>query len=141
MKYWTRTVWLVGLLLVLLGTGREAVAQQDAALAYVERAVEAGDAEALLSEATERVEIALFGSSTLYSRAQALYVMEHFFQEYPPVQFSLQHTSAADGNWFASGPYYHTHSDRPLRVYVRLRVRGEEQWEVREVRIEERLRK
>jgi len=139
--YWTRTVWLMGLLLVLAGMSQSAVAQQEEALAFVERAVAGGDAEALLSEATERVEIALFGSSTLYSRAQALYVMEHFFQDYPPVQFSLQHTSAADGNWFASGPYYHAHSDRPLRVYVRLRVRGEEQWEVREVRIEEHLRK
>jgi hypothetical protein len=128
---------------VLLGLsllGTPAVAQQEIALETVERAVAAGDADALLGEASDRVEIALFGSSTLYSRAQALYVMQQFFQDHPPVQFSLQHTSVADGNWFASGPYFYTHSDRPLRVYVRLRAKGEGAWEVREIRIEERLR-
>ena len=140
MGYGMQVIRSMALFIVLCGGGIVAAAQQAPALEHVERTFSVGDAETLLSAASERVEIALFGSSTLYSRAQALYVMQHFFQDYPPVQFSLQHTSAEDGNWFATGRYYHARSDYPLRVYVRLRAQEEEQWEVREIRIEERLR-
>lgn len=140
MTYGMWKVWAIGMLLGLGLTSATATAQQAAALEAVEDAVAAGNAEALLGKASDRVEIALFGSSTLYSRSQAMYVMKQFFQDYPPVQFSLQHTSIAVGNWFASGLYFYAASDRPLRVYVRLRARGDVGWEVREIRIEERLR-
>ncbi len=128
----------VALVVALLAAG-PAAAQQATPLARLGQAFEAGDAHALLADAADRVEIALLGSSKLYSRAQATYVMQEFFREYPPEQFTLQNESRTEGSWIAAAHYRYKRAEHPLQVYVRLRVKGE-QWELREVRVEERQR-
>lgn len=129
-------VWTLGLL--SLGVAGSAWGQEPPLL-KVQEAFAAGDANALLGEAADRLEIALMGQSKLYSRAQATYVMEDFFRRYPPEQFTLQNDSQGGGNWFATGQYHYKHTEQPLHVYVRLHRKGE-QWELREVRIERRQR-
>lgn len=108
--------------------------------AAIERAFRTGDAQALLEDAAERIEIMFFGQGMLYSRAQARYVMQDFFRQYPPVQFRMQHASTTGGSWFGTGTYAYERGERPLQVYVRLKRQGRDRWEVREIRIEERLR-
>ncbi len=134
-----RRVWLIATLVIGLPGGfmaGPALAQQ-AALDQVQEAFSAGDADALLGEAADRVEIALLGRSKLYSRAQATYVMEDFFRRYPPETFTLHNNAQDDGNWFATGRYQYQHAEQPLQVYLRLHLK-DKQWQLREVRIEQR---
>ncbi len=113
---------------------------QEATLDHITHAFEEGDAKALAEEAGSRVEVALLGGSTLYSRAQAQYVLQEFFRQYPPVSFSLERVSTTEGSTFANGDYYFGREERPLQVFLRLHPLGERQWEIREIRIEERFR-
>ena len=108
-------------------------------LARLEAAIGRGSAHDLLDHAADRVEIALFGVSSLYSRAQAVYVMQDFFRQYPPVRFVLQEPSRSDGNWFAGGSYAYAPAGRDLQVFVRIRKK-DGGWELREVRVEQRSR-
>jgi len=134
--------WWIGMLgMVLAGSvvAAPARAQQMEALGRLREAFVAGDANALLRDASDRVEIALLGRSKLYSKAQGTYVLQDFFRRYPPQDFTLQHNEPEAGNWFTTGRYRYKHAEQPLQVYVRFRQKGA-QWELREVRIEERRR-
>jgi hypothetical protein len=125
----------LGAVLVMLFCGF----RQQTPLVEIREALRRGDAQALLAVAAERVEIALLGRSTLYSRSQATYVLQDFFRHYPPKRFVLINDSRAGGSWFAVGRYEVQGGDQPLDVYLRLRARGGG-WELREVRIEQRRR-
>ena len=121
----------------LLAYPAPVAAQRDGAatLAQIEVALRTGDARLLLGSAADRLEIGIFGVSTLYSRAQALYVMQEFFRQYPPKDFSFREPSATSGGWFSAGYYQSTMQARALRIYVHLRQR-DDQWQLREIRIE-----
>lgn len=101
----------------------------------VETALEQGDVAALGRRSAERIELTLFGSASMYSRGQAMYVLAEFFREYPPIRASLSEPSRSGGNWFALGEYFFERGEQPLRVFVRLRNKAG-RWELREVRIE-----
>ncbi len=134
-----RRVWLIAALVLGVAGGfvaGPALAQQTA-LDRVEEAFKNGDADALLDEAADRVEIALLGGSKLYSRAQATYVMKDFFQRYPPEAFTPRNNTPDGSNWFATGLYRYKHTRQPLQVYLRLHLK-DQQWQLREVRIEQR---
>ena len=133
--------WIVGFSMALLAAGPagRAVAQTQHGIGKVQGAFAQGDARALLGDASDRVEIALLGRSRLYSRAQAFYVMQDFFRRYPPEGFTLQSQAQEQGSWFATGRYRYKHAEQPLLVYLRLRLKSD-QWELREMRIEERQR-
>ena len=133
-----RRGWLPAVLsLVMLSLATGPVLAQEAALDQLQEAFATGDADAVLADAADRVEIALLGQSKLYSRAQATYVMADFFRRYPPESFTLRNDAREDGNWFATGRYQYKHAEQPLHVYVRLRLKGD-QWELLEVRVEQR---
>lgn len=104
-------------------------------LQEVETALAEGDVTALARRSADRVEVTLFGSASMYSRGQAMYVLAEFFREYPPVRAALSDPSRSGGNWFALGQYFYERGEQPLRVFVRLRHKGG-RWELREVRIE-----
>jgi hypothetical protein len=112
-----------------------AQAPETAVVDRVEAALSKGDANGFLAHAADRVEIAVLGTSTLYSRAQATYVLEQFFREYPPMRFSADRPAATGGNFFVAGRYWYGSDDRYLNVYMRFRSR-EGAYEVRELRIE-----
>ncbi len=132
---------IIGFSIALLAGGpvRRTVAQTPYGIEKVQDAFAKGDAHALLDDASDRIEIGLFGRSRLYSRAQAIHVVKGFFQRYPPVGFTLQSQAQEEGSWFATGRYRYKHAEHPLQVYLRLRLKND-QWELREVRIEERRR-
>lgn len=137
-KYsYSKTGWVVAL--ILLVSSGSVMAQVNETLDAVEQAMVQGDARTLLSDAADRIEITILGRSTLYSRAQATYVMQDFFREYPPTGFSLDDTSATGGSRFATGRYRYQQAEQPLHVYLQLRKKGT-QWQLREIRIEQRTR-
>ncbi len=96
-----------------------------------------GDAHALLDGAADRVELALPGRSKLYSRAQATYVLQDFFRQFPPDRFEIDREAKLEDSWIASGTYWHRQDEVPFKVYVRMRRKGD-RWELREMHIEQR---
>ena len=133
---WIPLVVVLGL---LAGRPGIATAQPTTTLDRFTHAFETGNAHALLAEAGPRVEVALFDDGKLYSRAQATYVLEAFFNAYPPDHFEVQHESTAEGSWFVSGRYHYQRGARPLQVYLRCRHQ-EDRWVLRELHIAERVR-
>lgn len=132
----------VAVMVLLLGGVAAPSAAQDStaapdALVRLQAAFVAGDADALLGGAAERVEITLLGQSRLYSRAQAMYVMRDFFREYVPEQLLLVSENQAEGSWIADAQYRYRGAERALQVYLRLRHHADG-WELREIRIEQR---
>lgn len=134
----TGLVLSVSLLVLRPGTAW-AQSAHETVLQEIGRAFGQGDARILLNRAADRLEISLFNESTLYSRAQALYVMQAFFRQYPPVRFVYQEHQGASDSWFAAAVYWCDPAERPLRVYVRLRER-DSTWELREIRVDEQRR-
>jgi len=104
----------------------------------LERVYEAfskGDASALLRECSDQIELGLFGATTLYSRAQATYVLQGFFRDYPPSRFVVEDSNRSADDVFLSGRYWYRRTEQPLDVFMRFRRRGPTH-EVREVRVE-----
>lgn len=110
---------------------------QEAEQAVLQEAFSTGNARAVLQDASGRVEVGLFGSSSQYSRSQAVYVLQKFFEDYPPRRFVWKRTSANGRSHFMAGRYWHEAAERPVRVYVRLANSGDG-WQLQEVRIERR---
>ena len=108
-----------------------------AALNQVKEAFQQGNERDLLAGAADRLEVAVLEAPSFYSRAQAMYVMEDFFRTYPPKQFDIQDADPSEESLYAPGLYWSTSQSEPFRVYVRLR-RIAQQWELREIRIEQR---
>lgn len=105
-----------------------------AVLAQLEAAFARGDAGAMMRYSARRVDVTLFGTSELFSRSQAGYVLKAFFNEYRPERLLLNERSASEGNWFVAGRYWYEAAESPLAVYLRVR-RTDSGWELREVRI------
>ena len=136
MRLWYQKWSVLALILALtLAIDGTAVAQDAPDLSAVRDAFVQGNAKMLLDEAGDRVEIALMGQGQLYSRAQATYVMQDFFREYPPTQFSLEPGYGDEGSWIVAGAYWYRQEDMSLQVYIHLRLK-DKAWEVREIRIE-----
>lgn len=101
----------------------------------VHHAFSQGDASALLKNCSDQVEIGLFGSPVLFSRPQATYVLQGFFRDFPPREFTVDNSDRAAEDLFLSGRYWFGEEEQPLDVFMRFRRRGTTH-EVREVRVE-----
>ncbi len=128
------------LLMSALFTIGSAAAQvtHSGAARQIERAFSSGDAQTLLHAAADRLEVSLFGTSTSYSRRQALYVMQEFFSEYPPRRFMLEAVKQERGSRFTVGRYWYEEAEVPLRVYLYLQRKNGHGWVMHEIRIEGR---
>lgn len=142
------SVDLVVTLLLFLGLGTVwpsagasvAYAQQDSTvLNQVEAAFRAGDVDALLTDAADRVDVIIFGKGTSYSRAQARLVLLDFFRRNPPHQVVFEQQVLAADRRSVVGQYWMSGGEAPVAVSVRLRARRDG-WQVRAVRIERRGR-
>jgi len=105
------------------------------ALARVQSALQSGSVNGLMETATSRVEISLFGSGAQYSRAQAAFVLQDFFRQFPPERVDFVERSMAETSRTAMGSYWVAGQPDPLGVYVRLRFVGGE-WRLAAVRME-----
>ena len=107
----------------------------DTVVQRISTAFQSGNAQLLLSPSADRVEVSLFGARTLYSSAQAFYVLRDFFEAHPPSRFALADTTGAGTSGFLRGTFVHTRGERSLRVYVRLVRHEDDAWQLHEVRI------
>ena len=101
----------------------------------IEKALAAGSAEGVLASAGRQVEVRIFGKGTLYSKAQALFVLADFLKQHPPARFTFTEYAASDDRRIAFGSYWEEGRERSYAVYVNLRQRGDG-WELRELRVE-----
>ena len=135
---------VIAVALLALGVGAPVDAQSeddpDGPVARVVAALEAGDANALLTEAGQRVELVLFERGGLFSRGQAELVLAGFFRRHPAERVVLAEQSLTDEERAAMGRYFTRDGEAPLRVYVRFRPTGDE-WSLDAVRIERPRRK
>lgn len=134
-----RALWLSMLLGLALMSGRAWSAPDIRAdpqlFEAIEKALSRGSAEDALASAGRQVEIRIFDRGTLYSKAQALYVLADFLKQHPPTRFVFTEYAASDDRRIAFGSYWAEGQDRPYAVYVNLRQRGDG-WELRELRVE-----
>jgi len=107
----------------------------DAAVARVVEALEEGDADALVDEAGDPLELVVFDRSGLFSRRQAALVLEGFFRRHPPERVVVAEQSLTDEERAAMGRYWTRGGGSPLRVYLRFRPEGDA-WSLDAVRIE-----
>ncbi|MFP4228572.1 MAG: DUF4783 domain-containing protein [Salinivenus sp.] len=95
-----------------------------------------GNSERLLGPSTDRIEVSLFGTRTVYSSAQAFYVIRDFFSNYAPRHFEVDDVTETGTTCFVAGTYEHDQSERVLQVFVRLVQQDEEGWRLHEVQID-----
>lgn len=130
---WLRLAVLLSLVLTLNVRAQER--EEEAIVRKVEQALSEGDAAGLLRHASGRIEIAVLGAGTLYSKAQATYVMQEFFRGYPPERFVAGKPTIASESFMVAGRYWYGSEGAFLDLYLRFKWR-DAGYEVREIRIE-----
>lgn len=130
-----------------LGGHGEALAQQSPAraiagavsdtvvLAQIEAGFRSGNPTAILAEAAEPIDLAIYGHGASYSRSQAALVLLDFFRRYPPDRVRFRDEVASEGRRSVVGYYHDATSGEASAVFIRLRAR-DGRWEVRSIRIE-----
>lgn len=116
-------------------TAVKAVSVPDTVGQRVVTAFEDGDPQALLAPSTDRVEVSLLGTQTIYSQAQAFYVLRAFFERHPPSDFTVEDVTMEGTSCFVRGKFDHRSDERTFRVYVRF-VHQNEKWRMQEVRVD-----
>lgn len=130
-----RVATLVLFTLLLVG-GTPAVPQDDA-LERVTAGLEGANPEAVLVDASGRVEIVLFGQGGMFRRAQATHVLRDFFRRYPPDRVAFSEPSSSDDGQTAIGRYWSQSGGVPLNVRVLHRA-VDDGWELSSIRIDQR---
>ena len=100
----------------------------------VSAAFQNGDAQQLLGETSNRIEVGLPGTRAYYSRSQAVYVLREFFKEHDPARFTVEDVSEAGTSYFVTGRFWHSRSGQPMHVYTRF-ANGDA-YRVYEIRVE-----
>ncbi|PEN14534.1 DUF4783 domain-containing protein [Longibacter salinarum] len=91
-----------------------------------------GDADLLLEQTADRIEVSLPGTRAYYSRSQAMYVLRAFFQEHDPTRFEIEDVSKAGASYFVTGRFWYSRSEQPMHVYTRFVSRsGHKLYEIR----------
>ncbi|MCY4001984.1 MAG: DUF4783 domain-containing protein [Bacteroidetes bacterium] len=85
----------------------------------IQTSISEGNSESLLILADEYLELALIDQPRRYSQSQAFYVLENFFQSFPPKDFELRHTIAQKNQWWVIGRYKIRDERELLRMYLR----------------------
>lgn len=133
-----RLTWVAALAL-FLGAVPLAVPQtSDDALARVEAGLRDGDPDAVLADASERIEVVLFGQGGMFRRAQATHVLRDFFRRYPPSRVVFAEQASSDDGQTAIWRYWSEDGGAPLTVRVLHREISEDEWELVWIRIDQR---
>ncbi|WNJ17604.1 DUF4783 domain-containing protein [Pontibacter sp. G13] len=116
----------ITLLLVLFSFGLSKSYAQDGddVLHEVWESMTAGDADRLAEQFDTRVEINLFGKSEEYTQAQAKYVMEQFFQDYPNSIFKILHKGNTDRTTYAVCEYTCDKGTFDVNVFIQQTANG-----------------
>ena len=72
----------------------------------IKDAIKASNAKEVIKFFNASVDMNLAGEISMYSRAQAEFVLRDFFKKYPATEFRIQHTGSSKGGLqFAIGEY------------------------------------
>jgi len=122
---------------LILNVTPDALAQEtgaDHTIAILRRAMIKGDAKALVSVASEGVDLAFDGESRTYSRSHARRVLKKYFSKHRFRSFSVIDFTKTSRGWFLEGRLG-AREHRPVRIYIRL-IRSERGWILRELLFE-----
>jgi len=121
-------------ILAFSGAHLQGVAAQsrESAMERIEKAIASGDAKALAGTMSQRVAVAVFGSSREYSQSQAEHVVKKFFADYPPSGYAIMKVSDSEQGAFVAGRYRSVRLEGAADLYLRLRDR-DGKWELREI--------
>ncbi len=136
MRVATLAARTLALLTLAVALGAD-VSSQDDALARVAAGLEHADADAVLVDAGDRVEIVLFGQGGMFRRAQATHVLRDFFRRYPPDRVVFGEPASSDDGQSATGRYFAQAGGQSLNVRVVHRMEGEA-WQLASIRIDQR---
>jgi len=97
----------------------------EANLASITRAISTGDAARLGQFFDESVEIAVLDTEDVYSKSQAVQVMEKFFNQYKPSNFSQVHQGMSKGqdSQYCIGNL--TTDGATFRVYIYIKIQND----------------
>jgi hypothetical protein len=74
--------------------------------APIKDAIKASNAKEVIKFFNTSVDMNLAGEASMYSKAQAEFVLRDFFKKYPATEFRIQHTGSSKGGLqFAIGEY------------------------------------
>lgn len=134
-KQYTRVLWAfwVGILISSLGP-ITAVQAQSAELAQIEQALLDVNTRELGLLMASRVEVSIQGTSSVYTRDQAAYVVGDFLRRHPAQSLEfVREMHAGEGIYYVTAAYQHTRGTSTL--ILQLSQRGN-RWELRDLRIE-----
>ena len=96
----------------------------DKVLDRVEYAFEKGDTRTLSTLIANPVEIAMPGTNGVLSKAQAIHVIESFFEGHPPLHFQIEQRFENQGHGYAMGKYRDAKAGNTYQFSIRLRKEG-----------------
>lgn len=129
-----KILW-IGLMIFAVLPARAAMQDDiDRIMIYIEKAIERGSGESLASRSSSFVEVNLLGKSTLYSRAQAGYILKEFFREHPPSDFEIKRRMNVGNDWYMYGNYRNRSENKTYRLEVRIRRDGD-RYEIKNISI------
>lgn len=97
-------------------------------------AIGSGDCNKLSAYLDSNVDIKILNKENVYSNAQAQLIIKDFFQNYPPLSFSIFHEGGPENAAFAIGKLKTSKGD--FRVYFLIKKKGDSYF-IQKFRIEE----
>lgn len=119
----------------LVSSETDTLAADPTMVLRIESAFRASDAGALLAEAADPLDLAIFGYGASYSRSQAALVLADFFRRFPPATVRFEEEVVAEDRRSVIGQYREAGATEAAAVFVRLRAR-DGRWEIRSIRID-----
>jgi hypothetical protein len=107
---------------------------QDDIPAGIKQAFSYGDSKKLSNYIGATLELSILDNESIYSKSQALMIIQNFFDKYPPTGFVILHQGSKASSKYAIGNL--TTNNKTFRVTLLLKIR-ENQNILHQLRIEE----
>ena len=122
MRYIGSSILLAALACMIYYTA--AAQTLEATLTEVERAIAAGDAQALAKYFNADVEINIEDKEQVYNRTQAAYVTREFFMKYPVKTFRILHKGSSGDHFYAVGEYFSQRGKFDTNIFIKKSANG-----------------
>ncbi|MFC2137252.1 DUF4783 domain-containing protein [Bacteroidota bacterium] len=83
------------------------------------KAFKTGDSKALSVNLSTNVEMAILDNEEIYSKAQAIQVLNSFFEKYPVKNFNFIHKGGKEGSKYAIGEYLSNAKKFRITIYLK----------------------
>ena len=83
------------------------------------KAFKNGDSKALSANLSTNVEMAILEKEGIYSKAQAIQVLNNFFKKYPVKKFNFIHKGGKEGCRYAIGEYFSNVEKFRITIYLK----------------------